>query len=358
MKSMTTWITAAALLATCGMTQTLTADDRTAEEIIEDISSVVNPPFVRERARDKAYRKRFFEMDHALNQVKAAHILELYQTHPDHESVIELMPIRWGILVYDDDERQTVEEEMAAVITSDDRGPLVIEALYWTAHVSIVRHLLIDEPNPDGAVEAFDAFIAAAPEDHRRGADLLIRLARAYEEGSPKQRAIYVRLIKNFPDAYEAKYVNGKLRRGDGIGKPFELEFTDAITGTEITMAELKGQVVVIDFWAVWCGPCVAEMPRMKELYATYHEKGVQFLGISLDVPEDQGGLDQLKNYVADNEIAWPQYYQGADWAGEFSVSWGINGIPALFIVDKQGNLHSTKARGELETLIPELLAK
>ena len=92
MKSMTTWITAAALLATCGMTQTLTADDRTADEIIEDIKNVASPKYDSERSEDEAYIERFFEMYQAMDLVKAAHILELYQTHPDHESVIKWMP--------------------------------------------------------------------------------------------------------------------------------------------------------------------------------------------------------------------------------------------------------------------------
>ncbi len=59
-------------------------------------------------------------------------------------------------------------------------------------------------------------------------------------------------------------------------------------------MKSLKGKVVVIDFWATWCGPCVAEMPNMKKLYAEYKDKGVEFVGVSLDKSKEQGGLDKL----------------------------------------------------------------
>ena len=72
-------------------------------------------------------------------------------------------------------------------------------------------------------------------------------------------------------------------------------------------MKSLKGKVVVIDFWATWCGPCIGELPRMKQLYAEYHDKGVEFIGVSLDAPKDQGGLDKLKNFVAENTVEWPQ---------------------------------------------------
>jgi hypothetical protein len=96
----------------------------------------------------------------------------------------------------------------------------------------------------------------------------------------------------------------------------------------------------------------------MKELYAKYHDQGVEFIGVSLDQPKEQGGLDALKKFVKENRIPWPQYYQGNGWQSEFSKSWGINAIPALFVVDTEGKLYSVEARGHLETIIPELLKK
>ena len=142
------------------------------------------------------------------------------------------------------------------------------------------------------------------------------------------------------------------------IGQPFVLAFEDAIKGSEVSIEGLKGKVVVIDFWATWCGPCVAEMPKMKELYAKYKDQGVEFIGVSLDQSKDKGGLDSLKSFVAKNKIEWPQYYQGNFWQSEFSSAWHVNSIPCVFLVDADGNLASTDARGKLETLIPEYLAK
>jgi alkyl hydroperoxide reductase subunit AhpC len=99
-------------------------------------------------------------------------------------------------------------------------------------------------------------------------------------------------------------------------------------------------------------------MPEMKKLYEEYKPKGVEFIGVSLDQPKDKGGLDKLKKFVSENQITWPQYYQGNGWESEFSRGWGINSIPTMFIVDAAGNLSTTDARGQLETLLPELLAK
>jgi hypothetical protein len=99
-------------------------------------------------------------------------------------------------------------------------------------------------------------------------------------------------------------------------------------------------------------------MPQNKEIYKKYKDKGVEFIGVSLDQPEDKGGLSKLKEFVKQNDIQWPQYYQGNFWQSEFSSSWGINSIPRVFIVDANGKLYSTEARGKLEQMIPELLAK
>jgi thiol-disulfide isomerase/thioredoxin len=214
-----------------------------------------------------------------------------------------------------------------------------------------------DEPDLNAARKAIDAFLEAAPDD-ARGARLISMLASALPTGSDEQIALYERVQKQYPDTRAAKMAGGKIRQVTSIGKPFELAFTDAITGREINMRNLHGKVVIIDFWATWCGPCVAEMPHLKELYKQYRDHGVEFIGVSLDQPEDQGGLEALKKFVDEKEISWPQYYQGKGWDSEFSGEWGINGIPALFAIDKDGNLRSVDARGKLDELIPQLLAE
>jgi hypothetical protein len=97
-------------------------------------------------------------------------------------------------------------------------------------------------------------------------------------------------------------------------------------------------------------------MPTLKGLYAKYKDQGVEFIGVSLDMPGQ--GLDKLKTYVADNQIKWPQFYQGNGWESEFSQSWGINAIPALFVIDAEGNLHSTEGRSQLDSVIAKLIKR
>lgn len=138
----------------------------------------------------------------------------------------------------------------------------------------------------------------------------------------------------------------------DAPKESFELSFSDALNGQKMTIEDLRGKVVVIDFWATWCGPCVGEIPNMKALYSQYKNKGVEFIGISLDEKSST-----LVEFCKKNGVTWPQYCEeGRGWDTKFSQKWGINSIPRLFVLDQQGNLYSTDARGKLETIIPDLL--
>jgi thiol-disulfide isomerase/thioredoxin len=324
---------------------------REAEEILKECREVKMPSFDQSKIGDQAYIRMYSEARTNATAKKNELALELYRAHPNHERVMDLMLARWRSMTGADSAK--ADAEMAAFLKDHPESKVKADVLYSRAMMAASMESI--RPADLASGREVEDFIRVYPSDER-GAHLLMTLARGRFKTKDEQLSIYRRIAADYPESRAAKMAEGSIRRIDALGKPFELTFTDAMNGETVSMKGLAGKVVVVDFWATWCGPCIAEMPKMKELYAKYKDQGVEFIGVSLDAPGD--GLDKLKKYVDGNGISWPQYYQGNAWDSEFSLSWGINAIPALFVIDADGKLHATEARSRLDTLIPELVKK
>jgi thiol-disulfide isomerase/thioredoxin len=120
-----------------------------------------------------------------------------------------------------------------------------------------------------------------------------------------------------------AEGFQGKLRLLELPGKPMEIKGA-LLDGSPFDQATFAGKVVLVDFWATWCGPCVAEIPNMLEQYEKYHDKGFEVVGISLD--EDKA---EVEKFVADNKIPWPILFAGKGWqdpTAQFRLTWRSRG--------------------------------
>lgn len=148
------------------------------------------------------------------------------------------------------------------------------------------------------------------------------------------------------------KQIASEQKKKDRVGKPLDIKFT-AVDGRPVDLAALKGKVVLVDFWATWCGPCVAELPHVKDAYAKLHDQGFEIVGISLDQEKDS-----LDAFVKKQAMPWPQYFDGEGWQNKYAQEFGIMGIPAMWLVDKQGNLRDLEAREGLDGKIEKLLSE
>ena len=143
----------------------------------------------------------------------------------------------------------------------------------------------------------------------------------------------------------------GELKKREALGKPLDMKFT-ALDGSEVNISKMKGKVILIDFWATWCGPCIREIPSVKKTYEELNAKGFEIVGISLDSDKAK-----LEDFIAKNDMPWPQFFDGRGWKTSLAQEHGISSIPAMWLVDKKGNLIDQNARTDLEEKVKKYLA-
>jgi thiol-disulfide isomerase/thioredoxin len=183
----------------------------------------------------------------------------------------------------------------------------------------------------------------------KQGYEILLEAASQAEGTKARSLAKEVAASSEASDELKTR-AEGLLTKLDALGKPLPIKFT-AVDGREVDLAKLTGKVVLVDFWATWCGPCVAEVPNVKDTYDKLHGKGFEIVGISFD--KDKKALEK---FVAEHEMKWPQYFDGKYWENEYGQKYGITGIPTMWLVDKKGNLRDMNARGALEEKVAKLL--
>lgn len=151
-------------------------------------------------------------------------------------------------------------------------------------------------------------------------------------------------LIKLYPDNFfiKNKYeqiVSTKKTAINSIAPEIALPDTN---GNIIRLSSLRGKIVLIDFWASWCGPCRKESPNMVKLYETYHDQGFEIFGVSLD----QSRANWISAIASDN-LHWIHVSDLKRWQCQAGIDYGIRSIPSTVLIDKEGRIIAKDLRGE-----------
>jgi thiol-disulfide isomerase/thioredoxin len=126
------------------------------------------------------------------------------------------------------------------------------------------------------------------------------------------------------------------------VGKPFpDFKDTEYFTDKPIALSDFRGKVVLVDFWATWCGPCLRELPNVQKAYEKYHDKGLEIISISLD-----RDLNRFERFVKQRDLSWHHICDGKFWDARLAREYGIRGIPAMFLVGRDGTLVGANLRG------------
>ncbi len=225
-----------------------------------------------------------------------------------------------GIDLADDDERHAISKELLDFLEARKQSgrPLLAKHFAW----ALMTANVMEEKDPDLAATACRQF------------------------GT---------LFHDHPNAEVrdmARLLLGSAERLELPGKPMILKGTQ-VSGAPFDLDSLKGKVVLVDFWATWCGPCVAEHDNMKKLYEAYHDRGFEIVGVSLDV--DRAKLD---DYLKRKSIPWITLHEGNGKQNPAYEKYGVLTIPVMILVGRDGNVISVAARGEeLKRLLAEQFA-
>ncbi len=139
----------------------------------------------------------------------------------------------------------------------------------------------------------------------------------------------------------------GGIQANTGVGtamEDFSVELLDgaSLRLSSLWLSNLRGSVVLVDFWSTICPPCVEEMPNLKRLYESYAKDGLAILGISLD-----SDVDTAKVFLSEHEIPWPNACSGDRWADATAKLLNVHATPSMWLLDRKGVIRAFDLRGE-----------
>ena len=190
----------------------------------------------------------------------------------------------------------------------------------------------------------------------RSQSGVFFHLGREYLSRNDKDKATqYFRKVVNLnahpfyidqalSDLYEIESLN--------IGDMAPIFNAQTVFGDSLSLSDYRGKIVLLEFWATWCGPCLPEIPHLKSIQSEHSKNDLQIIGISLD-----NDAKKLKDFLNENDIKWPQIQQPKEWDDGITNLYNVSGIPRTYIIGRDMKIVAKDLRGEeLQKEITKLL--
>ena len=272
---------------------------------------------------------------------------EFVSEHPDdpHFWDAKLLVLKTVIFPTPIPERKVIfsqQENLLASILSAPQAPPAIKQQAERALISEhLDHLdLIDTPAQASELEArIVRYIHEHPDDPKANA-LQVRRLDLLQKIDPKKEADLLATLENNDDPKVAAAARGRGELKTLESTPLDWKFT-AVDGRPVDLADWRGKVVLVDFWASWCPDCLREMPEVLAAYHQYHDKGFEVVGVSMD--HDKAAMVA---FLKKHNIPWPQQYDGQAWDSSVAVKYGVKGIPEMWLLDRTGRVVATGVHG------------
>ncbi|MBP9990847.1 MAG: redoxin domain-containing protein [Bacteroidales bacterium] len=186
------------------------------------------------------------------------------------------------------------------------------------------------------------AYVLNSHSDQLISAFLVTFFDQQFDEHATIYRNVYNSLSTKYPNDNFVRYIETKLK-GSLVGMPApEISMKDR-DGNIRTLSSLKGNVVMIDFWASWCRPCRMENPNVVKLYHQYHDQGFEIFSVSMD-----NSREAWLKAIADDGLVWPNHVSDLKgWTSSGGRTYGITSIPATVLIDRDGNVIARNLRGQ-----------
>jgi peroxiredoxin len=197
----------------------------------------------------------------------------------------------------------------------------------------------------EAALKQFEKLMAGLgkPEQEEFAAHFTDSLAQAATTAGAYDvaRQVYQMLLERYGESPNLRQkVRDDVRRLEMVGKPAPGVVVKDIKGDALRLNDLRGRYVLLDFWATWCSPCVAELPRVQAAYAKYRDGGFEVVAVSLDETKSA-----VIDFMRTRNLPWRQVHN-ASCGGDLVEAFGVGSIPATFLIDPQGTIIRLELRG------------